>query len=147
MRRFAFLVLLALAALALFASSTPLPPDAANPVPALGTNVTISPTSRQAIQLLTRPTPDTYECSAILTTAEKSMALGDIHLVVAPGSRESQTIHSAGLDIQFSVSITSNADVASTELVVERSGTIISRSRSRVQLVGNRAAATSPAQP
>ncbi len=108
------------------------------PVRPLAIQVEVAPSFRDRIQLLDRPTPNTYTCRAIITSPEAPRGArplyGALELVVQPGSRESVTEKLEGFDATFTVAVSRKLDRAATEVVVKRGDELLFVQKSDVML-------------
>ncbi len=112
------------------------PPEMLAPVsPSFEIRIDVHPTSRDPVQLLRRPTPATYTCDAIVMIPDTKYIYTDARMVAEPGKPET-VVHKfgEGLQLKFSVGISSSADEARAVAEISRGGQILTRQSSRILL-------------
>jgi hypothetical protein len=103
--------------------------------PPLQVETSVQPSASDPYQLLRRPTPRTYTCSARVLEAGTEHMLDVVKLIVARGDRQTATRSSNGLRTTFRVSVTSNGERADTEVVVARGGEVLTRQVTSMSLI------------
>ena len=96
--------------------------------------VDIAPSILDPMQLLKRPTPETYTCNAVVMDDNKQI-VGFAKLVAEPGHREITTHTNGDVKVEFAVMIAPAGDRAETKVTVSRSGTVFMRQSSIVRLM------------
>ncbi len=132
MNRFGTVILVLAAASILGAA----PPDALPPAPAFNIVIDVHPTSMETYQLLRRPTPWTYTCSAVVTTFPADRRIQTrAFLNAEPGKPETIT-QAFGDDysMKFTVTVSSTKPEATAVVEVSRAGQPVARQESRVML-------------
>ncbi len=122
--------LLALSALVLLATTAvPTQP------PVLEIYVQVRPTIDDPYQLLTRPAPDTYTCSADATDPEGKRTYVRARVIAKPGVPATTTRTIGEYELEFHVDISKQGDLAKTKVVVTHAGHIVARQSSAVRLM------------
>lgn len=103
--------------------------------PALELNVQVYPTIYSHYQLLARPTPDTYTCTAALTDPDAKRGFAQVQLIAKPGTPVDTTKKSGDYEMYFKVDISKTENIARTKVVVKHSGRIVARQSSVVRLL------------
>lgn len=130
MKRFALLAALLVVATAV-AANTPL---LEMQVDAYAVEISIAPSSRDPIQLLDRPTPDTYTCIATVRDAATSAPISIARAIVAPGRKEVVTVEDKPWTTTMTVKLSRKTERADTEVVVKKDGKIVNRQFTSVML-------------
>ena len=105
------------------------------PTPPLAINVEVQPSFMDSYMLLTRQTPYTYTCSALVLDAESRKGLVTARTIVERGKSETLKKTSGEYSIEFTVKINSAGDHAETRVVVQRQGAIVTEQRSSTALM------------
>jgi hypothetical protein len=126
---------LTLASLFILATTMPLIHE---PAGAYAVSVSIRPTSGSAYQLLARtPTQvvTTHVCSVEVTDLSNNTTLTGPRLSLVPGDKATKSRSLSGYDIDFTVSLSSDARHATSEVVLRRMGKVLTRQRSDTWLI------------
>jgi len=91
--------------------------------------VSVLPTKFGPIQLLGRPTPSTFTCSASVTEAGTVHRLSSLELVIAPGSSEHKSLEVGSYSFRFAASVPAEANRVETEVIVSVGSRVVSRHR------------------
>ena len=106
---------------------------------ALGVEVQCEPRGHGEIQLLRRPTPSSYNCSAYVFDAnDTSRSIIGTNTVVDAGERQTKTQKNEDTSITFIVAISNAHDRAATDVTVTKAGKTLLRQKSNVILLGTR---------
>ncbi len=115
------------------------------PVPearAYEVGVSVRPTKQNWTQLMARPTPNTFSCTASVKEPGVFRSRSAIDLAVAPGSSEEKSLDAGDFSFRFSVTIPVGAEYAQTEVVVFEGKRVVSRYRAEVSFPGPSGGAT-----
>jgi hypothetical protein len=126
-----FALSLFVAALGFFTTETATPP---NPQQPLEVRIEIAPSIYDSLQLLKRPTPNTYTCQAIVLD-EPHHGIGSARLIAEPGRRETVKRSERDIEVEFTVLIAPSGDRADTKVTVRRAGMVVMRQSSTVRLM------------
>ena len=107
---------------------------------ALAIQVNVHPSLADEYQLLTRPTPDTYTCSVLVTdTDAKKVVVSIPKLVVSGGKEERAEKLGKDYDVELTVKIKPatnlDAQTAETHVIVKHNAEVIADQRSVVTLL------------
>jgi hypothetical protein len=107
---------------------------------ALAIQVNVHPSSMDSVQLLARPTPDTYTCSVLVFDTDPKKAIAGIpRLVVSPGKSETATKTFGGYTVEFTVDVKPpnriGAPAAETHVIVRQGDDVVADQRSYVTLM------------
>ena len=107
---------------------------------ALAIEVNVHPSLADEYQLLTRPTPDTYTCSVLVTDNDAKKVVAAIpKLVVSTGKEERAEKLGKDYDVELTVKIKPatnlDAQTAETHVIVKHNAEVIADQRSVVTLL------------
>jgi len=107
---------------------------------ALAIQIDIHPTIADPLQLLTRPTPETYTCSAlVIDEGEKKIIAGVPKLVVLRGKEEKAEKtageYSTELTVKIQPATNLDAQTAVTHVIVKHNDEVIADQRSAITLL------------
>jgi hypothetical protein len=132
------LVVVALASTFTFFTKPADPQKLPSPSGALGVEVQCEPSARSEIQLLRRPSPSSYNCSAYVFDAnDTSRGVAGTQVVVDAGERQTKSSTNDDTEIKFTVAISKGHDRAATDVVVTKAGKTVLRQKSNVILLAN----------
>lgn len=105
------------------------------PTPPIAINVQVQPSFMDPYMLLTRQTPYTYTCSAIVFDADSRKGLTSVKTIVERGKSETLKKTNGEYSVEFMVKINAAGDHAETRVVVQRNGAIITEQTSSTALM------------
>lgn len=106
-----------------------------NDAPALEVTTSIRPVTKDEYQLLTRPLPGMYRCSARIHDEPGSRrVLGTKDIVIGPGESGEEAAIFGNLRVEFRATIGKALDRADTVVTITRNEKVISRQSSTVWL-------------
>ena len=105
-----------------------------NPTPPIAINVQVQPSFMDPYMLLTRQTPYTYTCTALILDAESRKGLTSVKTIVERGKSETQKKTAGEYSVEFMVKINAAGDHAETRVVVQRNGALITEQHSSTAL-------------
>jgi hypothetical protein len=136
MKKLSVVVLLLIGAVVVLGASRDVPPTLLrSDAPALEISTSILPVTQDRYQLLARPRPGMYRCTALVHDqpgSNRVLAVPDI--VIGPGESGEQTAVFGALEIRFRAKISATLDRADTDVTVTRTGQVINRQKSTVWL-------------
>lgn len=94
--------------------------------------VSIAPSTHDEYQLLTRKTPDTYTCSAVVRDAEVRAVVMRSELVLLPNQSDREVRKFGDYTLEFAVTMKTKS--AHAEVTVKRGDKVLTRQRSTVSL-------------
>lgn len=103
--------------------------------PPLEIRISVLPSATDPYQLLKRPSPSTYSCSAVVIEAGTNHLLGSAQLVVGRGDRQTTKRSAGGLQTEFTVSVTAKGERADAEVVVTRGAEVLTKQRTSMSLL------------
>ena len=112
--------------------------------PVLDINVSVTPTSHSSFQLLARPTPDTYTCTASVMDPPRGGVTAQV--IAKPGVPAQITHKNCDYEVEFRVDIAKTGDVADTKVTAKHAGIVVARQHSTVRLVKSNEKPYKPAQ-
>ena len=125
--------------------AAPEEPPGISPTPALEISLQVVPSYAEgSVQLLTRPTPSTFTCTALITEVGSKRGFAAPKLVVARGASEHKSAEVAGYNVTFRAAITAIGDRANTDLTISRGALVVSRQRSSTWLPRSDPKSTAP---
>jgi hypothetical protein len=128
--RFILTVALAVVtALAVFPQQPSTQPDLSPVAPAFDIRVEVFPSTMEPIQLLDRPTPESFTCRAMVFQPGTNKGWVVQELTVGPGGRETTSNDVAGMTFTFAAAINKESTRADTLLTITRDGRVLSRNR------------------
>ena len=136
MKKLSVVVLLLIGAVAIIGATAVLPPGLQrSDAPALEVTTSILPVTQDEYQLLVRPKPGMYRCSArIHDEPGSNRVLGVPDIVIGPGDSGAETADFGNLHVEFRAKISAGRDRAETDVMITREGRVINRQRSVVWL-------------
>jgi hypothetical protein len=103
--------------------------------PALEVTTTIAPVTKDAYQLLRRPTPGILRCSVLVHDEPGSRRVwGTKDILLGPGEKGEETAALGPLQLTFRAEIAQGLDRAETSVTVSRDSRVITRQISTVWL-------------
>ena len=136
MKKLSVVVYLLIGAVVILGASRDVPPTLLrSDAPALEISTSILPVTHDEYQLLVRPKPGMYRCSARVHDEPGShRVLGVPDIVIGPGDSGEETATFGTLHIRFRAKISASLDRADTDVTITRDGNVINRQKSTVWL-------------
>lgn len=100
----------------------------------LETYIDVHPTADDEFQLLDRPSPDTYTCTAAVELPGDPPVTGSLVVYVRPGRSSSKTLDKGDVSVTFTAGVMEPGDRVLTSIEIRRSGVLTHRQRSTVSI-------------